>query len=102
MVYKTVALARLLCPEANIPSTTALATINTHNGRELGLMRGANVVMPNLTPSRYRRHYEIYPDKACIAERPDDCNLCLRARLARIGRVPGLGQGGRRREPVYV
>ena len=50
MTYKVIALTRLLCPRANIPSTTALATVNTRNGRELGLVRGANIVMPNLTP----------------------------------------------------
>lgn len=102
MVYKVLALTRLLCPQANIPATTALATINTRNGRELGLMRGANVVMPNLTPRRYRRHYEIYPDKACIAERPSDCGTCLRARIAAIGRLPGVGPGGRRREAAHA
>jgi biotin synthase len=96
MVYKVVALARLLRPDANIPSTTALATMNTRNGRELGLQRGANVVMPNLTPVRYRKLYEIYPDKACIAESPDDCDGCLRARIRAIGRIPGRGAGGRR------
>ena len=46
---------RLVCPEANIPSTTALATINKVDGRELGLQRGANIVMPNLTPPRVPR-----------------------------------------------
>jgi biotin synthase len=102
MVYKVLALTRLLCPRANIPATTALATINTRNGRELGLMRGANVVMPNLTPQRYRRHYEIYPNKACIAERPSDCSTCLRGRIAAIGRFPGVGPGGRQREAAYV
>jgi biotin synthase len=102
MVYKVIALARVLCPQANIPATTALATINQRNGRELGLMRGANVVMPNLTPELYRRHYEIYPNKACLAERPSDCDGCLRARIHRIGRVPGAGPGGRRREPIHV
>jgi biotin synthase len=66
MTYKVVALARLACPRANIPSTTALATLNTSQGRELGLQRGANVVMPNLTPVKYRALYEIYPGKACI------------------------------------
>ncbi|HNX52054.1 MAG TPA: [FeFe] hydrogenase H-cluster radical SAM maturase HydE, partial [Thermoanaerobaculaceae bacterium] len=47
MTYKVVALTRLLCPRSNIPSTTALATLNLAQGRELGLSRGANVVMPN-------------------------------------------------------
>ncbi len=60
--YKVIALTRLLCPRANIPSTTALATLNPRRGRELGLVRGANVVMPNLTPPHYRVHYEIYPN----------------------------------------
>ena len=94
MVYKVVALARLVCPNANIPATTALATINMRNGRELGLMRGANVVMPNLTPPRYRRDYEIYPNKACIGESPSDCGGCLRRRIVAIGRTPGSGPGG--------
>ena len=53
-VYKVVALTRLVRPDANIPSTTALATINKVDGRELGLQRGANIVMPNLTPPEYR------------------------------------------------
>lgn len=99
MVYKMVALTRLVCPQANLPSTTALATINKANGRELGLQRGANIVMPNVTPVKYRALYEIYPAKACIAESADDCSGCLRSRIARIGRHVGQGQGGRRRTP---
>lgn len=96
-VYKAVALARLACPEANIPSTTALATINKRNGRELALSRGANVVMPNFTPARYRRLYEIYPGKACVNETAEQCHTCLGARIASLGRAGGRGPGGRRR-----
>jgi len=96
MTYKTVALTRLVCPQANIPSTTALATINKAMGREYGLMRGANVVMPNLTPTKYRRLYEIYPAKACIDETSDECRACLHDRIKRIGRTIGKGQGARR------
>jgi biotin synthase len=96
MVYKAVALARLVCPEANIPSTTALATINKRNGRELGLRRGANVFMPNLTPVEYRRLYQIYPAKACIDETGEACNSCMSGRILRLGRVIGAGPGGRR------
>ena len=97
MVYKAVALTRLVRPDANIPSTSALATINKRNGRELGLQRGANVFMPNLTPIRYRRLYEIYPAKACIDETGDQCTGCLRLRISGLGRHVGQGQGGRRR-----
>ncbi len=97
MVYKVIALTRLLCPQANIPSTTALATVNKESGRELGLMRGANIVMPNLTSPEYRVLYEIYPNKACINETADMCHSCLRGRIEAIGRIVGTGPGGRRR-----
>jgi biotin synthase len=93
MTYKVIALARLMCPGANIPATTALATLNARNGRELGLVRGANVVMPNLTPAKYRALYEIYPNKACIAETGEACHHCLSDRIAKLGRVRGQGKG---------
>ena len=88
MTYKVIALARLVCPRANIPATTALATLNRREGRELGLVRGANVVMPNLTPPEYRALYEIYPDKACIAETGEACHHCLTRRIERLGGNP--------------
>jgi len=95
MTYKVIALTRLVCPEANIPSTTALASLNKADGRELGLMRGANIVMPNLTPPQYRVMYEIYPNKACINETSEACASCLSMRILNIGRSIGNGQGGR-------
>jgi biotin synthase len=95
MTYKAVALTRIVCPEANIPSTTALATLNTAEGRELGLSRGANIVMPNMTPPQYRSLYEIYPAKACIDETAKQCHLCMKGRIYSIGRDVGAGQGGR-------
>jgi biotin synthase len=93
---KVVALTRLVCPEANLPSTTALATIDPATGRELGLTRGANVVMPNVTPPRYRVLYEIYPGKACLHETAEVCHGCLHGRIRSIGRCVGQGPGGRR------
>jgi len=90
---RAIALARLVCPWANIPSTTALATINRDRGREHGLERGANVVMPNLTPERYRVCYEIYPGKACLHETAEACAGCLRLRIEGLGRRIGSGPG---------
>ena len=95
MVYKMVALARIACPAANIPSTTALATINKTHGRKRGLSVGANVVMPNLTPVKYRSLYQIYPAKACIEESATDCNHCLRGQISSLGRFAGRGRGER-------
>ncbi|MFZ1935452.1 MAG: radical SAM protein [Thermoguttaceae bacterium] len=93
MTYKVIALTRLTCPRTNIPATTALATLNRHEGRELGLVRGANILMPNLTPTKYRALYEIYPDKACIAESGEACHHCLSGRIAALGRQVGQGRG---------
>jgi len=93
---KAVALTRLVCPQANIPSTTALATLDPNQGRELGLSRGANVVMPNVTPPEYRVLYEIYPGKACVHETAQVCHGCMEARIRSIGRTMGRGPGGRR------
>ncbi len=95
MVLKAVALTRLVCPEANLPSTTALATINTIDGREHGLQSGANVFMPVLTPAPYRQMYQIYPGKACLDEDAIQCNHCLRNRIENLGRSVGTGPGGR-------
>jgi biotin synthase len=92
---KVVALTRLVCPEANLPSTTALATIDPAAGRELGLARGANIVMPNVTPPQYRVLYEIYPGKACIHETAQVCRGCMERRILSIGRRLGRGPGGR-------
>ncbi|MDM7915664.1 MAG: [FeFe] hydrogenase H-cluster radical SAM maturase HydE [Candidatus Eisenbacteria bacterium] len=109
--YRVIALARLLCPDANIPSTTALATLDPAEGRERGLRRGANVLMPNVTPMRYRRLYEIYPEKACLSETPSDARASelptsgrsVEGRIRAIGRVVGAGPGGsanaRKRSP---
>ena len=93
MTYKVVALTRIACPLTNLPSTSALATINLREGRELGLRRGANVIMPNVTPVKYRALYEIYPAKACIYETADDCSRCIRDRILSVGRTVGIGRG---------
>jgi biotin synthase len=90
---KVVALTRLVCPGANLPSTTALSTLDPANGRELGLLRGANIVMPNVTPPEYRVLYEIYPGKAGIHE---TAQVSIERRIRAVGRYVGTGPGGRR------
>jgi biotin synthase len=62
-----VALTRLLLPQALIPATTALGTISP-TGREKGLMAGANMVMPNLSPKDVRKLYALYDNKICTGD----------------------------------
>ncbi len=93
MAYKVIALTRIICPKANIPSTTAIATLNKASGRENGLNRGANILMPNMTPRKYRALYEIYPAKACLDETSVECRGCMSGRIKKIGRTIGKGRG---------
>lgn len=93
MGLKVVALARLVCPGANIPSTTALATLDRAVGREMGLCWGANIVMPNLTPLKYRQLYEIYPSKAASTETAEQSRDAAFRQIEHLGRSLGRGRG---------
>ncbi len=88
MVFKMLAITRIVNKTAHIPATTALATTNPARGRELALTRGANVVMPNVTDRKYRQLYEIYPSKVCVEEKPEDCRVCIDNRIRSVGRIP--------------
>lgn len=92
MTLKMVALTRIATRNAHIPATTAVGSIDEF-GREKALMAGANIVMPNYTPLKYRVNYEIYPNKRCITEDPMLCDGCMRARIESIGRKVGEGHG---------
>ncbi|NOX65982.1 MAG: [FeFe] hydrogenase H-cluster radical SAM maturase HydE [Chlorobi bacterium] len=84
LLLNTMAVARLVLKNAHIPATTALATLD-EEGREKGILAGANVVMPSFTPTPYRGNYLIYKDKKCISENPKQCMPCLDLRLMSIG-----------------
>ncbi|MBK8794290.1 MAG: [FeFe] hydrogenase H-cluster radical SAM maturase HydE [Holophaga sp.] len=90
---KALALTRLVCPQTNIPSTTALATVDPSSGRANGLLRGANVIMPNLTQPKYRVLYQIYPGKAGLHETADITTAKIRAQIEGLGRRIGQGPG---------
>ena len=96
LVRRVVSAIRLLLPEANIPATTAMETLQP-GARELMLRSGANVVMPNVTEGEARRKYALYPGKACVADTPDHCRACMEGRIRAMGRTVGKGAGGRRR-----
>jgi biotin synthase len=89
---RMVALTRLLLPQALIPATTALGTISP-TGREKGLMAGANVVMPNLSPKDVRKLYALYDNKICTGDEAAECRLCMEGRIRGFGFVPNMTRG---------
>lgn len=88
MGFTMIALTRLLLPSANIPSTTAIATLDSRFGRVSGLRSGANVIMPNLTPTKYRALYEIYPHKAATLETPEETHRAAIEQIRGAGLIP--------------
>jgi biotin synthase len=84
------AVTRLLTRDANLPATTATGILDAQ-GRRNALLCGANVIMPDLTPEKYRRQYEIYPGRA---ERKTDLEKIENLILS-LGRKVGRGPGGR-------
>lgn len=85
LTLRTMAVARIVLKNVHIPATTALATLDD-DGRIKGLNVGANIVMPDLTPSPYREQYQIYPDRKCINDNPLSCKGCLQLQIESIGR----------------
>lgn len=88
-----IAVLRLMMPDINIASTTALQALNPL-GRELGLKAGANVIMPIVTPTKYRKDYQLYKDKPCIEESSEDCKNCIIKRIESTGMIPCFGEWG--------
>ncbi|MBP1926073.1 biotin synthase [Sedimentibacter acidaminivorans] len=79
-----IGILRLMFPNALIPATTSLGTVDP-NGREKGILAGANVVMPNLSPVNVRKKYELYDNKICTGEEAAECKECLSNRMKKIG-----------------
>lgn len=75
---------RLMLPNVLLPATTALGTIDPQ-GRELGILAGANVVMPNLSPVDVRKKYALYNNKICTGDEAAECRQCMNSRMERIG-----------------
>lgn len=77
-------LIRIMEKNVLLPATTALATIHPR-GRELGILAGANVVMPNLSPKSVREKYALYDGKVCTGEEAAECRGCLERRVESVG-----------------
>ncbi len=77
-------IVRIIRPNVLLPATTALGTINPL-GREKGVEHGANVVMPNLSPTEVRSKYLLYDNKICTGDEAAECKNCMSQRMKKIG-----------------
>ncbi len=84
LTLRMIAILRIMFPYALLPATTALGSIHPE-GRELGLKAGANVVMPNLSPVRVRKLYDLYENKICTGDEAAECRVCLEKRVKNAG-----------------
>lgn len=84
MTLKLLSIIRLMLPGVLLPATTALGTINP-NGREMGIMAGANVVMPNLSPVNVRNKYALYNNKISMGEEAAESVALLKEKINYIG-----------------
>ncbi len=94
LALRVMATVRLLMPDINIPATSAMETLKP-NGRIIALQSGANVIMPNMTDTIYRKKYEIYPGKICINDSPNMCVNCIKSKIESINRKVSVSKGFR-------
>jgi biotin synthase len=90
---KMIAILRLMMPDINIAAATAMQAIDKL-GREKAIKVGANIIMPNITPGKYRDSYKLYENKPCTDEEAEDCSSCLEARISLTGHEIGYGKWG--------
>lgn len=93
LALRMIAVLRIMMKDINIVSATALQAIDPL-GREKALKIGANIIMPNITPTQERANYLLYQNKPCIDEGADDCTNCMEARINMADGEIGYGQWG--------
>lgn len=84
ITLRILSIVRLILPEVLLPATTALGTIDSE-GREKGIRAGANVVMPNLSPTDVRDKYLLYDNKICTGDEAAECIRCMSLRVSKVG-----------------
>jgi biotin synthase len=93
MTLKMLALLRIMMKDINMVAATALQAIDPA-GREKAVKIAANIIMPNITPEKYRDNYSLYANKPCTAESADDCQSCLEARMSLVDTEIIYGEWG--------
>ncbi|MFP4458879.1 MAG: [FeFe] hydrogenase H-cluster radical SAM maturase HydE [Candidatus Zixiibacteriota bacterium] len=93
LALKMIGATRICLKDVNIAATTALQALDDI-GRELGIRAGANIIMPNVTDTKYRRGYQLYENKPCLDENSSMCQDCLEGRIAKLGETIGYNKWG--------
>ncbi|MFT3753918.1 MAG: [FeFe] hydrogenase H-cluster radical SAM maturase HydE [Paludibacter sp.] len=93
LTLRMIAVLRIIMPDINIAATTALQTIDKI-GREKAIQIGANILMPNITPGKYRDSYALYENKPCTDENADDCKNCIDVRVHLVNHKVGYAAWG--------
>lgn len=93
LALRMIAATRLALPDINIAAATALQSLHPE-GREMGIRAGANIIMPNVTPTKYRAQYQLYDGKPCLDENAAMCRGCLARRIEGIGETIALNSWG--------
>lgn len=93
LTLRMIAVLRIMMPDINMAATTALQTIDKL-GREKAIQIGANILMPNITPGKYRDSYALYENKPCTDENADDCKNCIDVRVHMVDHEVGYNAWG--------
>jgi biotin synthase len=93
LALKMIATLRIMMKDINIVAATAMQAIDK-SGREKALVAGANIIMPNITPVKYRENYLLYENKPCVDEGAARCKECLDLRVRLAGDEIGYGEWG--------
>ncbi len=93
LALRMIATLRIVMPDINIAAATAMQAIDPI-GREKAVRVGANIIMPNITPGKYRNNYNLYNNKPCVDEEPQDCVQCLDVRIRLADAFIGYGEWG--------
>jgi biotin synthase len=93
LTLKMIAILRIMMKDINIVAATALQAIDPV-GREKAVRIGANIIMPNITPGKYRSSYKLYDNKPCTDDSADDCQSCLEARVSLVDTEIVYGEWG--------
>jgi biotin synthase len=93
LTLKMIAVLRIMMKDINIVAATALQAIDPV-GREKAIKIGANIIMPNITPGKYRNSYKLYENKPCTDDSAEDCQSCLEARISMADAEVVYGEWG--------